>query len=236
MSRGRKGRSPDQIRKDRAEVARLYLEGWTQADIGAQRGLSRQQIGYDLEAVRQEWLQSSLVDFNAKKAEELARIDKLEREYWSAWEASKQERQTSTTEQTTGAEGERLKAAIRKTDQTGDPRYLAGVERCIEQRCKLLGLNAPTETRLTGQGGGPIRTAAEVTGHVDLFARAEQYVPILRQLRERDGGGSGAGAEPDGTGGGGLPAGAVPGERLRELLAAAPADAEAGAVPGPDVP
>ena len=218
MSRGRKGRSPDQIRQDRAEVARLYLEGWTQAGIGAQLGLSRQQIGYDLGAVRQEWLRSSLVDFNAKKAEELAKVDQLEREYWSAWEASKKGRQANTAE------------------QAGDPRYLAGVERCIEQRCKLLGLHAPTEARLTGQGGGPIRTAAEVTGHVDLFARAEQYVPILRQLRERDGGGSGAGAEPDGTGGGGLPAGAVPGERLRELLAAAPADAEAGAVPGPDVP
>jgi len=65
MSRARKGRSPDQIRKDRAEVARLYLEGRTQADIGAQLGLSRQQIGYDLGAVRQEWLRSSLVDFNA---------------------------------------------------------------------------------------------------------------------------------------------------------------------------
>ena len=96
MSRGRKGRSPDQIRQDRAEVARLYLEGWTQADIGAQRGLSRQQIGYDLEAVRQEWLQSSLVDVNAKRAEELARIGRLEREYWSAWESSNKGRQAGT--------------------------------------------------------------------------------------------------------------------------------------------
>ena len=162
MSRGRKGRSPDQIRKGRAEVARLYLEGRTQADIGAQLGLSRQQIGYDLGAVRQEWLQSSLVDFNAKKAEELARIDKLEREYWSAWEASKQDRQTSTTEQTTGAEGERLKAAIRKTDQTGDPRYLAGVERCIEQRCKLLGLCAPQKVApTTPDGREPYRLTVE---------------------------------------------------------------------------
>jgi hypothetical protein len=111
MSKGRKGRSPDQIRRDRAEVARLYLQGWTQADIGARLGLSRQQIGYDLEAVRQEWLRSALVDFDAKKAEELAKIDRLEGEYWAAWEASKKERQSSTTEQTTDAEGERLKAA-----------------------------------------------------------------------------------------------------------------------------
>jgi hypothetical protein len=73
--RGRQARSPDQIRKDRAEIARLYLQRLTQAEIGQRLGLSRQQVGYDLNAVREEWLQSALVDFNAKKAEELARID-----------------------------------------------------------------------------------------------------------------------------------------------------------------
>jgi hypothetical protein len=160
VSKGRKGRTPDQIRRDRADVARLYLEGHTQAEIGSHLGLSRQQIGYDLEAVRREWLQSSLMDFNAKKAEELAKIDRLEREYWSAWEASKKERQTSITEQTTDAEGERLKAGIRKVEH-GDPRYLAGVERCMEQRAKILGLHAPTETRLTGKDGGPITFSLE---------------------------------------------------------------------------
>jgi hypothetical protein len=88
MGRGRKGRSPDQIARDRAEIARLYLQRRTQAEIAAQPGMSRQQVGYDLGAVRQGWLESSLTDFNARKAEELARIDRLEREYWDAWQAS----------------------------------------------------------------------------------------------------------------------------------------------------
>jgi hypothetical protein len=153
MSKGRKGRSPDQIRKDRTEIARLYLRGWTQAEIGDHLHLSRQQVGYDLEAIRQEWLQSALIDFNAKKAEELARIDRLEREYWDAWDGGKKERQTSTTEQTTDADGERLKAGIRKTEQTGDPRYLAGVQWCIEQRCKIVGLNAPKKIAPTDPTG-----------------------------------------------------------------------------------
>src|SRR5262249_21816837 len=131
MPKGRKGRSPDQIRKDRAEIANLYLQGWPQHIIGAKLGLSRQQIGYDLEAVREGWLQSSLMDFNAKKAEELAKIDHLEGVYWQAWEASKKESQVSTTEQITAGDTERLKAAIRKEEQTGDPRYLAGIQWCI---------------------------------------------------------------------------------------------------------
>jgi hypothetical protein len=162
MARGRKGRSPDQIARDRAEIARLYLQRRTQAEIAAQLGMSRQQVGYDLGAVRQGWLESSLTDFNARKAEELARIDRLEREYWDAWEASQRERETSTTEQTSDDDGQRMRASLRKVGQTGDPRYLAGVQSCIEQRCRLLGLNAPTETRLTGQGGGPLQTQTTV--------------------------------------------------------------------------
>src|SRR5262245_39781499 len=107
MPKGRRGRSPDQIRKDRAEIARLYLQRLTQAEIGQRLGLSRQQIGYDLEAVREEWLNSSLMDFNRRKAEELARIDHVEAEYLAAWEASKRVHETTTTEQITGGESDR---------------------------------------------------------------------------------------------------------------------------------
>src|SRR5262245_11776437 len=195
MSKGRKGRTSDQIRRDRVEVARLYLGGWTPAEIGQQLGLSRQQIGYDLEAVRQEWLRSSLVDFNAKKTEELAKIDRLEREYWAAWEASKKERQTSITEQTTDAEGERLKAGIRKVEQTGDPRYLAGVERCIEQRAKILGLHAPTETRLTGKDGGPLQAVAATVEMTDDERRAA-VANLLARVGASDAGPAAPGQAP----------------------------------------
>ena len=47
MPKGRKGRTPDQILKDREEIARLYLQRLTQREIGERLGLSRQQVGYD---------------------------------------------------------------------------------------------------------------------------------------------------------------------------------------------
>jgi hypothetical protein len=178
MSKGRKGRTPDQIRRDRAEIARFYLQRLTQAEIGERLGLSRQQVGYDLQAVRREWLQSSLVDFHARKAEELARIDRLEREYWAAWEESKKERQTSITEQTTDADGERLRAGIRKVEQTGDPRYLAGVQGCVEQRCKLLGLNAPQKIAPTTPDGQQAWTPA-------LRDASDEELTALARLAER---------------------------------------------------
>jgi hypothetical protein len=162
MSKGRKGRSPDQIRKDRAEIANLYLKGLSQADIAGKLGLSRQQIGYDLKAVRKEWLRSSVMDFNQRKAEELAKIDRLEQTYWDAYEASKKERQISITEQTTGEGGEKFKAGIRKEEQTGDPRYLAGIQWCINKRCEILGLNAPQKIApTTPDGQEPYRLTVE---------------------------------------------------------------------------
>jgi hypothetical protein len=185
MSKGRKGRTPDQIRHDRAEIARLYLQRYTQAEIGQQLGLSRQQVGYDLDAVRAEWLQSSLMDFNARKAEELARIDRLEREYWTAWEASQQGRETTTTGQTTDPRGERVKAEIRKEEQHGDPRYLAGVQWCISKRCEILGFNAPTRNELTGKDGGPIQF--ESLNDADLDRRIADLEARIRGTAGREG-------------------------------------------------
>jgi hypothetical protein len=214
MSRGRKGRSPDEIRRDRAEISRLYLQRWTQAGIGERLGLSRQQIGYDLEAIRQEWLASAVMDFNARKAEELARIDRVEAEAWAAWEKSKNGREIATPEQT-GGDGDRTRAATRKEEQQGDPRYLACVQWCVEKRCRLLGLNAPTETRLTGKDGGPIRTATEVTTQIDVFARVEQYHALLCQLEHGDHPGTaGADALAGPSEDEGVPASTVPGDRL----------------------
>jgi hypothetical protein len=225
------------IESRRSQVAGLFLQGVRrQGELAERLGVDRSTISRDLKVLDARWQQSGVRDLDAAKGQELDRIDLIEREAWEAWEKSKKGRETTTTEQTTGGDCARTKAGIRKEEEHGDPRYMDIVQWCSEQRRKLLGLNAPTETRLTGQGGGPIRTATEVTGHVDLFARVAQYVPVLRQLRERDGGGHGPGAAGPGGGGrdGGLPAGAVPGERLQEPLAAAPADAEAGGVPVPD--
>jgi hypothetical protein len=187
MPRGRKGRSPDQIRKERAEIARLYLQRMTQAEIGERLGLSRQQVGYELKAIRREWLESSVMDFNTRKAEELARIDHVEREFLTAWERSKAARETTTTEQTTGGEGDRVKAAIRKEQQVGDPRFLAGVQSCIEQRCKILGLNAATETRLTGKDGGPVVFSLEAVIAVEREEADRELEEWQRDRLHRNG-------------------------------------------------
>lgn len=142
-------RNATQIANNRREIVRLYLrERLTQAEIGARLGMSREMVSYDLRAMQREWLKAGFMDLTAHKARELAKIDELELTYWAAWERSTGAREISTTGKTaTGA----AHAQIRKETREGNPAFLAGVQWCIERRCKLLGMDAPTRVEQMGR-------------------------------------------------------------------------------------
>ena len=105
--------------------------------------MSRQQIAYDLKTLHQRWLESALVNVDAAKARELAKIDELERTAYEAWEASRSDKETRTAEKTTGGTADRSKAVSRQERRDGNPAYLSIILACIEKRCQILGLNAP---------------------------------------------------------------------------------------------
>ena len=126
-----KRRSNGQLIRDRRRIADLYLRGWLQVDIAAEVGLSQSTVCQDLKALHKQWVASALVDIDIAKSKELAKIDVLERENWDAWQRS--------------CEGAKTK--------TGNPRFLQGIERCIERRCKILGLDAPRKQEVIGFGG-----------------------------------------------------------------------------------
>lgn len=144
----------------RSLCARLYVRGHTQREISARLKIGLGTVNRDLQAIRSEWLESSLVDFNEAKARELAKIDHLETAAWQAWERSREDSQTlkaSTTKGRTKKDGGALPdlAKTEKTvkGQTGDPRFLERIGWCIERRCAILGFDAPkkTENRFEGQ-------------------------------------------------------------------------------------
>lgn len=135
--------------RDLLEISRLYLQGITQAEIGQRLGVSQPQISYDLRVLRNRWLQSSIVNIDEAKARELARVDHLEREYWDAWEKSKNPVKTRGSKK---VDGEQVESTIQGETGTGDPRYLTGVQWCINKRCEVLGLDAPSKTDVTSGG------------------------------------------------------------------------------------
>jgi transcriptional regulator with XRE-family HTH domain len=132
-------RTTDQILSHRQTIAERYLRGDYQADIAQDLGISQQQVSYDLKAIRAQWIAATIRDFDAAKAQELAKIDQVEAEYWKAWARSQEDKEISYSE--TGVKGS--KSGSRSEGQAGNPAFLDGVLKCITKRCEILGLDAP---------------------------------------------------------------------------------------------
>jgi hypothetical protein len=110
-----------------------------QSEIAKSFGVTQGQISQDLAIIRAQWLASAIRDFDALKAEELRKIDLVEREYWLAWERSQQDKEIEFEER--GSKGTR--SGTRSEGQAGNPAFLEGVLKCIAKRCEILGLDAP---------------------------------------------------------------------------------------------
>ena len=81
-----------------------------------------------------------------------------------AWEKSKTDQKKKSVEKKDDCEGDPAKGKKKSSTRVlgeeiinmGDPRYLAGIERCIEMRCKLLGINGAQKVDVT-TGGNKIQ-------------------------------------------------------------------------------
>jgi hypothetical protein len=161
-------RTPTKREYDLRLITDLYLAGKSQAEIAKELDLSQPQISYDLAQIRAAWQAQTTFNLDEAKQIELARIDALERIYYAAWERSLAERTKTKTEQATGpakrAKGPaqtRAKATVERETLPGNPAYLAGIMSCIERRCKILGLDAPTKIAPTNPAGDAPYIAAD---------------------------------------------------------------------------
>jgi hypothetical protein len=161
------GRTKTQRERDNRRISQLYLQGELQADIAASLSLSQATVSRALKALQAEWLRSALIDINEAKARELAKIDALEVEYWSAWKRSQEDAEVENLEQIgkpqtvknkeTGQDEQQivnahLKKSTRREGQSGNPAFLEGVRKCIEMRCKIIGIEAPVKSEIEHKG------------------------------------------------------------------------------------
>lgn len=159
-------RTSFQREHDLVITASLYCQGMYQSAIAKKIGVSQKQISYDLRVIQHRWQQSMVADFDARKARELAKIDETERQAWRGWrrslkDAVKNIKSAKSAPPSVDAEGhvvtgQIVEAREEREGQAGDPRFLAIVQGCIERRCKIFGIDAPTKGELTGKDGGPI--------------------------------------------------------------------------------
>ena len=132
----------------RMKASQLYLRGTTKlSQIARELGVDKSQISRDFKCIKAEWQKRYAQDLNTAKAEELSRIEDLLLEYWTAWHRSQENKETRQSEQSDTEGGSRKKASIKTEGKEGNPAFLQGVERCSEQRRKLLGLDAPITYR-----------------------------------------------------------------------------------------
>ena len=170
-------------------VASMYLKGHLQREIGEVFGLTQQAIARDIKELQKRWRESALVDFNEALQRELARIDELEREYWQAWRDSKKSLKLVRQIDEVTEKGSRTGTHKEARDSHGDSAYLAGVERCIAQRCKILGLNAPDKITVSW------RDEAKKDGHDPETIFREMVAAARLKLAGDGGGGSVGGSE-----------------------------------------
>ena len=157
-------RTKGQRERDLVLVSEMYLRGETQEAIAIAVSdnydgfdLSRQQMGYDIKKLHKRWIRSQLINIDAAKARELARVDSIEREAWDAWEHSKQDAEIITTKgKGTKDEPAQMEKTVQRKGQIGDVSFLRVVQWCVEQRCKILGLDAPRQMELGGKDGDVI--------------------------------------------------------------------------------
>jgi hypothetical protein len=144
-----------EVLRRRQMVADLYVQGVSQMAIAERLNTSQATVSADLKQIRREWRESAIRDFDHAQDRELAKIDRLEREAWAAWERSQKPQQSAVIE----GEGAQQPRRKMMRSQNGDPRYLELVHKCVAARCALLGLNAPQRLEHSGPGGKPLAFA-----------------------------------------------------------------------------
>jgi DNA-binding CsgD family transcriptional regulator len=160
----------------RQQVTELSLQGWSQTSIAAHLGISQSTVSEDMQHVRKAWQESNVEALAEIRARELAKVDLIERESWAAWGRSQKPAQSAVV--TGDGAGKQTRKSMK--NQTGDPRFLDQINKCIAQRRALLGLDvvpaaAPPEGSFDGNVTLEVR-------HAEVHTLINAYLE-----RERDG-------------------------------------------------
>jgi len=127
----------------RRQVANYALQGWTQTAIARHMQIPQGTVSRDLAAMREFWREFPVHDCSKVRLEQLQKIDLVEAEAWAAWQRSQEPQRAAWL--THGKSGEQSRTSLKH--QTGDPRYLREVVRCVSQRYEMLGVEPPETPR-----------------------------------------------------------------------------------------
>ena len=122
-------------------------------------------ISRDIKEIKKRWAESEISNIDERIVQELTKIDLVEREAYLAWEKSKGSKFTisekkviATADNKQTVVTDKGELVVEPTNETqiglaerttkqeetvGDPRWLDIINKCIDRRIRLLGLDAP---------------------------------------------------------------------------------------------
>lgn len=143
-------RSKGEREHDLTLIAELYTKGRSYREIAHEvsqrtgRSITHTTVSNEIKKLLKEWEASRNEIIDHQKFIELAKIDRLEKTYWDGYEKSCQPVKKSTTKKKgTPNQISDIEKTDNEENRIGDPRFLDGIKWCIEQRCKIFGINAP---------------------------------------------------------------------------------------------
>lgn len=140
-----------------ADVAHYYAMGYSILEISELMNQNQRTVAKWIEEVKQRWLREQVKSYEIRQAEHLSKLDKLERELWDSWDKSKAgiKRRIKTKGTISGGRnaGDSNSVVTDTTNQPGDPRYADQLLKVLQTKQKILGLDAPTVIKHTGEVG-----------------------------------------------------------------------------------
>lgn len=167
----KRSRKAEEIMADKNFIVPLFLRGFTAYDILKELQPLRPYIVTsvmvynDIRSIVTAWHKERMHLIDKHLAMELAKIDALEKVYFEAWEQSTGAKKRTTLRKTGKAkraldqgappvpdsiETDKMYSETQTTESVGDPRWLQGVQWCIDKRIALLGLGKSKASNKNG--------------------------------------------------------------------------------------
>ena len=178
-------RTKGEVLVDRQKIAQLYVRGCSMREIGLELNLSATMVHREVSQIREEWKAAYIHEWGEMLLMELARLDELESTYWKAWERSQDDQrrhQAFHVDQDGNPVADRLDLVT--GGSAGDPRFLAGVQWCIEKRCRLLRLE-PASQEIGGGRAGQREKVDVYASNLQHDSAREKVAAVRALLVER---------------------------------------------------
>ena len=165
-----------------AEVVRRWLTGDSLRTIGDDLGISQVTVMRDLNRARETWKEETAKSYDELLPEKLAQLEAIRAAAWEGWKRSLKVTKRKTKTNTTHSEGFSETESTTRELSTGDPRFLAQLEKCLRLECQLRGM-------LDKDASGGQGTSAEVVEIViNTKAEHEEFKALsMEEFRKRTG-------------------------------------------------